>query len=99
MSQQKREYIKTHIYRLGSELSPALLFRVTTKDSHRYESEGWDEVLMTFRHQGEDVHIRYTGIRTERVQNAPKNRDSETKKTEGINSFAKAFRQAFSFFR
>jgi len=99
MPQPKREYIKTHIYRLGSELSPALLFRVTTKDSHRYESEGWIEVLMTFRHHGEEIHIRYTGIRTEKVKNATPNSNRETKKTEGINPFAKAFRQAFSLFR
>ena len=96
---QKREYIKTHIYRMGGEVSPVLVFRVSTKDTNRYEREGWEEVLMTFKHDGEALHIRYTGIRTERVQNAPKNRDSETKKTEGINPFAKAFRQAFSFFR
>ena len=96
---QKREHIKTHIYKMGGEVSPVLVFRVSTKDTNRYEKEGWEEVLMTFRHDGEALHIRYTGIRTERVQNAPQNSNSEAPKTKGINPISKAIRQAISLFR
>jgi hypothetical protein len=96
---QKREHISNHTYKIGREVSPILVLRLSTKDANKYKKEGWEKVLVSFKQEGETLRISYTGIRTERVKNAAPNSNRETKKTEGINPFIKVIRQAISFFR
>jgi hypothetical protein len=96
---QKRVYIKTHIYKVGGEISPLMLFRITSRDINKYEKEGWSEVLMSFRQRGETISIQYTGIPSKGVNHATQNSDSETKETKEVNPFLETLRQAFSFFR
>ncbi len=95
----KRECIKTHNYRIGGEVSPLRLLRITTKDTNKYEREGWRDILMTVRQRGETISIQYTGIPPKGANHATQNSDSETKKTKKVNSFLKTLRQAFDFFR
>jgi hypothetical protein len=96
---QKRVYIKTHTYRVGGEVSPLMLFRITSRDINKYEKEGWSEVLMSFKQRGETISIQYTGIPSKGVNHATQNSDSEAKETKEVNPFLETLRQAFSFFR
>lgn len=96
---QKREFIRTHIYNLGAEVSPTLLFQITAKDSHKYQSEGWKEVMMSMRHDQDKLYIRYTGICTGGNCHATPKRYCETKQTAEVNPILKAFGQAFKVFR
>jgi len=96
---QKRVQIKTHIYKVGGEISPLMLFRITSRDINKYEKEGWSAVLMSFRQRGETISIQYTGIPSKGVNHATQNSDSETKETKEVNPFLETLRQAFSFFR
>lgn len=96
---EKREFIRTHIYRLGDEVSPTLLFQITAKDSHRYQNEGWREVMVSIQHQGDKLYIRYTGINAGGIRYATQKRDSEAKPTQEVHPILKAFGQAFKVFR
>lgn len=95
---QKRMYIKTLTYRIGKEVSPLILFRITSRDINKYEKEGWSGILMSFEQRGETISIQYTGIPPKGVNHATQNSDSETKETKKVNPFIKTIRQAFSFF-
>jgi hypothetical protein len=96
---EKREFIRTHIYRLGEEISPTLLFQITAKDSHRYQREGWREVMVSIQHHQGKLYIRYTGINVGGIRYATQKRDSEAEKTSEVNPILKAFGQAFKVFR
>jgi hypothetical protein len=96
---EKREFIRTHIYKLDGEISPTLLFQITAKDSHRYQNEGWREVLVSIQHQGEKWYMRYTGINAGGIRYATQKRDSETKQTQEVHPILKVFGQAFKVFR
>jgi hypothetical protein len=96
---EKRVYIKTHTYRVGGEVSPLILFRITSRDINKYEKEGWTDVLLTLKQHGETISIRYIGIPPKGVNHATQNSDSEAKETKEVNPFLETLRQAFSFFR
>ena len=62
-SSEKREYICTMIYKTGSEISPTLLFHMTMKECNRLREKGWDEVQMNLQHKGNELYVRFAGIK------------------------------------
>lgn len=59
----KREYISTMIYKTGSEISPTLLFHMTMKECNRLREKGWDEVQMNLQHKGNELFVRFSGVK------------------------------------
>ena len=59
----KREYITTMVYKMGNEVPPTLLCHMTMKDCNRLREKGWEEVLMNLQHRGNELHVRFTGVR------------------------------------
>ena len=98
-SGRKRVFIRTHIHRLGEDISPVVLFRITTKETHKYEKDGWKDIMVSIRHQGDKVYIRYTGIKSEGMHNATQNSNREAEETSKVHPILEAIRQAFKIFR
>lgn len=84
---------------MGEDVSPVVLFRITTKESHKYQKEGWTDIMVSIKHHGDRVHIRYTGIKPEGLHHATQNSDREAEETTKVHPILEAIRQALKIFR
>jgi hypothetical protein len=60
----KRQFITSISYAVGEEIAATPLSFMLAKETKRLKEAGWSDIMLSIRHDGKNMNVRYTGIRS-----------------------------------
>lgn len=59
----KRQFITAISYTVGEEIAATPLSFMLARETKRLKEAGWNDIMLSIRHEGKIMSVRYTGTR------------------------------------
>lgn len=60
----KRQFITAISYTVGEEIAATPLSFLLARETKRLKEAGWQDIMLSIRHDGKNMTVRYTGTRS-----------------------------------
>jgi len=60
----KRQFITSISYTVGEEIAATPLSFLLARETKRLKESGWSDIMLSIRHDGQNMVVRYTGTRS-----------------------------------
>lgn len=59
----KRQFITSISYAVGEEIAATPLSFLLARETKRLKENGWNDIMLSIRHEGKSMVVRYTGTK------------------------------------